>query len=437
MSDVFDRELSDGEEILWAGQPAAWVILSGVDWLLIPITITIGFYTLGRAAFTFMVYFGSGGQRVSLLSLVGAVPFALVGLYLTLGRFIYKCWRKKHTYYAVTNKRVLVLLDRRYLMGEYIVNIPGLHVSAGSSGIGTVTLARSPFIAVWCGNTGMNCTVGFDRKEFMAFHDIQNARQVYALIERLRSDLMEYIPTPDQMKEINHSIEQLSSEDTEVVSEVQDHLVEMGAPAVELLIDASSDLNPVVRYRVATVLGKMRDSHAFDALLRLTHDPDAAVRYDALVALGRLGDPRGVAPLADVLRLARERGVDANAAANGLEELGEIAIPVLLDVLESGTAEARSAAAYTLGNIASDSAVEPLAELLGDEDEQLRVAAIESLASLAESNPEMLKDRCLELIEDRLQDQSEEVRDVASYWSSVIRNLTMSNSPIRTIPDVS
>lgn len=189
MNSVFDDELIEGEEILWTGQPTAWVMLSPVDWLLIPLTIALGSQAINLAVYIILRFVMSGGREVSALTMIGYVPFALIGTYVIVGRFIFKYWRKKHTHYAVTNTRIMVMiaLDRRYLTSEWLTDIPEMHKRVGPNGIGSIVFARSPFIAAWCGNTGMNCTIGFDKREFMAFHDIHNANRVYLLIDNLRN----------------------------------------------------------------------------------------------------------------------------------------------------------------------------------------------------------------------------------------------------------
>ena len=74
--------------------------------------------------------------------------------------------------------------------------------------------------------------------------------------------------------------------------------------ATQALIEACASANPVVRYRAAWTLGVSKDPSAFDCLLALTDDPDEGVRYDAVLALGNLGDSRALDPLR---RMARER----------------------------------------------------------------------------------------------------------------------------------
>ena len=104
----FNGELLDGEEILWSGQPRADKILSPSDFFAIPFSLLWG----GFAIFWFASVIGIGTRSHSgipfAFPLFGSV-FVLVGLYMIFGRFIFKYYSKKATYYALTNKRILII----------------------------------------------------------------------------------------------------------------------------------------------------------------------------------------------------------------------------------------------------------------------------------------------------------------------------------------
>ena len=189
--DEFRPDLLEGEEILWTGRPEPSVVLAGADVAVIPVTIWLGSLAIYAGTSLLRRLPGASAPSEILVPLVGGIPFLLVGFYLALGRFIFKVWRKKRTYYAVTNLRVLALtkIRGRRLMALYLEEIPALNKSVRPDGIGTVFFARSPFIASWCGNTGMNCSTGFDRKDFMAFYDVRGAGSVYGLVDGLTGRL--------------------------------------------------------------------------------------------------------------------------------------------------------------------------------------------------------------------------------------------------------
>jgi HEAT repeat protein len=62
-----------------------------------------------------------------------------------------------------------------------------------------------------------------------------------------------------------------------------------GGKVIERLLEATGHPNPHVRFRALWVLAATRAPGAYNTVLALTRDPDAAVRYDAAMALGRFG----------------------------------------------------------------------------------------------------------------------------------------------------
>src|SRR4051794_2413179 len=59
--------------------------------------------------------------------------------------------------------------------------------------------------------------------------------------------------------------------------------------AADLLIAATAHPNPTVRFRAVWALASTRLKQAYSAIVALVDDPDGAVRYDAVMALGRFG----------------------------------------------------------------------------------------------------------------------------------------------------
>jgi hypothetical protein len=183
----FRYDLMEDEEVLWTGKPETSVIFTTADILLIPISLWFGIYAIYNGFLFLSLSLNPNYDIVlAVLSAFGGLAFIFMGFYLTIGRFIYKIWRKQHTTYAVTNKRVLVKVGHRRVKEQAISEIPLLRKQVYRSGTGTVTFGRSPFAAVWCGNTGMNCLVGFDTSEMIAFHDIKHADNVYALVDWIK-----------------------------------------------------------------------------------------------------------------------------------------------------------------------------------------------------------------------------------------------------------
>lgn len=109
--------LRPGERVLWAGRPDPRVRLAPGDALAIPFSII----WCSFVAFWEASAFTSGAP---LFFRLWGVPFVLVGLYMLVGRFVVKGWRKRRTVYAVTDERVLVAVGARYVADAPVAGLP-------------------------------------------------------------------------------------------------------------------------------------------------------------------------------------------------------------------------------------------------------------------------------------------------------------------------
>jgi hypothetical protein len=129
--------LRPGEQLLWAGRPDPAVHLTPADVFVIPFSLLWGGFAL------FWTYSAAAGGAPLPFVLFG-VPFVALGLYMLVGRFVYKAQRKRATAYGVTTERVLVAVGDRSLSDTPVRHQPltvrstrsGRHVSAviGRSG---------------------------------------------------------------------------------------------------------------------------------------------------------------------------------------------------------------------------------------------------------------------------------------------------------------
>ena len=127
----------------------------------------------------------------------------------------------------------------------------------------------------------------------------------------------------------------------EDVAERAEDLLELLAPdSVEpLVLELSRGLAPE---RAASVLGRIKDARALEALVTALRHPDAQVRMESCVALGELRDPAASEPLLVATR-DPEHLVRAGAGA-ALDRIGTAAIAVsvaslLRPLLEKAPAE--------------------------------------------------------------------------------------------------
>ena len=122
--------------------------------------------------------------------------------------------------------------------------------------------------------------------------------------------------------------------------------------STETLCNALSDDLPAIRANAADALGKLADFRAADSLSEALADADAVVRNKAAIALARLGDMRGMSALIAQL----------NEAGPGRPEATE-----------------------ALGNFSDPGAVNALVGALNDHDPSVRLAAVEALHKIGET----------------------------------------------------
>lgn len=140
-------------------------------------------------------------------------------------------------------------------------------------------------------------------------------------------------------------------------------------------------------------LGASRDARAQAPLLALLDDADASVRKAALQEVHAILDGRSADVLIHVLD-DKDTDLGRMAAAYLGELRARAAVPRLLDLArETGPVEVRLSAVAALGQIGDTRATEALVSLLLDEDHDLKRAASDALALLADprSVPHLLR----------------------------------------------
>src|SRR5919107_2365605 len=189
-------------------------------------------------------------------------------------------------------------------------------------------------------------------------------------------------------------------------------LVALGESSVPHLLANLSDKDFVVRCHAVRALGGMttdyqigrswvRDPHVVDKLIEMLKDPDRAVREDATIALGMIGDPRAI----DALIEAMKDGAVKRHAIASLGMIGDPrALPPVLDALkgkgirQDGTptpgcivseeAFIKEAAATALGHFRDPRVIPNLIMLL--KDANLRDRASASLVLIGDTAIEPL-----------------------------------------------
>lgn len=97
-------------------------------------------------------------------------------------------------------------------------------------------------------------------------------------------------------QDIRSLINDLSNKDGITRNKARIALVEIGAPSVELLVNALNDTSQTDRWEAAKALGQIKDPRSIDALVKALQDRQFDVRWLAAEALIAIGD-ESVKPL--------------------------------------------------------------------------------------------------------------------------------------------
>jgi hypothetical protein len=95
-------ELGRDERVVWVGSPDRSRLFAARDLFLVPASL---FWAVG------MTFWESEAVKSGDLGLVlFGTPHVLIGLYLLVGRFVVRDWRKRNTRYVLTNLRAFILI---------------------------------------------------------------------------------------------------------------------------------------------------------------------------------------------------------------------------------------------------------------------------------------------------------------------------------------
>lgn len=175
-SQKLQGELAPRERLLWSGKPVQGLLLRPSDGFLIPFSL----FWCGFAIFWEYMAITSDGP--AFFPYFG-IPFVAIGLYLVVGRFFYDNKQRRHCYYAVTDKRILILSEFpvRRLTALMLENLPSVSIHTRKDGSGTIELGPLPGGGQWLANSAWP---GAGRVSPPALALIHNARAVHDVILR-------------------------------------------------------------------------------------------------------------------------------------------------------------------------------------------------------------------------------------------------------------
>lgn len=128
-----NQYLMGDEFILWKGKPEKGNLLSKNDVFFIPFSI----FWCGFAIFWII---GAASTGTPFFWMFG-IPFVFVGLYMVFGRFIHIAYTRNHTYYVITNKKIIRKIGGKIdiLDGQ---NLPSMNVDIRNGGNGNINFGN-------------------------------------------------------------------------------------------------------------------------------------------------------------------------------------------------------------------------------------------------------------------------------------------------------
>jgi HEAT repeat protein len=148
---------------------------------------------------------------------------------------------------------------------------------------------------------------------------------------------------------VEELIKSLKDKDWNIRMNAAKTLVEIGEPAVSKLIDSLNDKNWQIRWYVTEILGEIGDVSGVEPLIKLLNDENIGVQSNSVIALVKIGKP-------------------------GME--------ILIDNLNSNEWQIRKHLAEILGEIGDKRGLEPLKNLLNDENDDVRSSVKLSLEKI-------------------------------------------------------
>ncbi len=174
MTNPLARMLQPNETLLWEGQPnTRRFLLRG--WWAIP------FYILW-CSFAFFWESSVLAKNDSTFFRLWGIPFILIGLYLVFGRFFVAAREANNTWYAVTDRRILIQggMFRQNFTELDLPRLPYVQLSELQGDAGTITFGTpSPFGSFAIPGWPMS-----NAQIVPAFQSIPNAREVYEIIKQ-------------------------------------------------------------------------------------------------------------------------------------------------------------------------------------------------------------------------------------------------------------
>jgi len=136
------QSLSSNEKLVWSGKPKTGIVFRSTDIFLIPFS----FLWAGFALFwesTVIIH------DAPILFKLWGIPFILVGLYVTIGRFFLDAKKRAGTTYGITANRIIIMsgIFNKEIKSLNIKTLSDITIIEKSDRSGTITFGPTDFRA--------------------------------------------------------------------------------------------------------------------------------------------------------------------------------------------------------------------------------------------------------------------------------------------------
>ena len=132
--------LSSDEKLIWTGRPKTGIVFRSSDAFLIPFSLLWG----GFAIFWETSVIATGAPFFFKL---WGIPFVLVGLYITVGRFFVDAKKRANTIYGITSDRIIIKsgIFSQDIKSLNIRTLSDITISQKADNSGSITLGATDF----------------------------------------------------------------------------------------------------------------------------------------------------------------------------------------------------------------------------------------------------------------------------------------------------
>jgi hypothetical protein len=206
------RLLNEGEHVAWVGRPALRKVFAPGDWYCVPFSavwagLAVWGLFIARPAsstaqpcqlpicldngFCYPAQCPPAVHSSHWPQVIGAVVFAVAALYVTVGRFLRKAWRKSRTVYALTDRRAIALVGHRYSDETLRIAVTFREGKFLTAVFGRPT--RTSWWSYWIGaNTGLG-NLDFTRRfgAPLAFFDVADVQGLKAALRAVQPEIFQ------------------------------------------------------------------------------------------------------------------------------------------------------------------------------------------------------------------------------------------------------